>query len=71
MDLVRVLHSVALSLLRRSYHVLRFNSRAVGGSTGWSSFTGASEAKDLQALVQWGLETVPDVRSVVVAVRSA
>jgi len=39
----------------------------VGRSTGWSSFTGASEGKDLQALVQWGLETVTDVHSVVIA----
>jgi len=62
-----VLHCVALPLLERNYHVLRFNSRGVGSSTGWGSFTGESEGKDLQALVQWGLEKVPDVCSVVIA----
>jgi alpha/beta superfamily hydrolase len=68
MGLIRVLHSAALSLLKQNYHVLRFNSRGVGRSTGWSSFSGASEAKDLQALVQWGLENVADVHSVVIVV---
>jgi alpha/beta superfamily hydrolase len=48
---------------------LRFNSRGVGKSTGWSSFTGTNEGIDLHALVQWGLDNIPDVRSVVIVVR--
>jgi len=47
------------------YHVLLFNSRGVGGSSGWSSFTGLTEAKDLEELVQWGLGVVAEVKSVV------
>jgi alpha/beta superfamily hydrolase len=52
----------------RGYHVLRYNSRGVGKSTGWASFTGLSEAGDLAALIEWGIDTVKDVRSVVVLV---
>jgi len=47
------------------YHVLLFNSRGVGKSSGWSSFTGLTEAKDLEELVQWGLGAVAKVKSVV------
>ncbi|KAJ7659960.1 Alpha/Beta hydrolase protein [Mycena rosella] len=50
----------------RGYHVLRYNSRGVGRSTGWASFTGVSEAADLEALIAWATRTVGDVRSVVV-----
>lgn len=53
----------------QSYHVLRFNSRGVGKSSGWPSFTGFSEAKDLEALVRWAIETVKDVRSLAIIVR--
>lgn len=70
-ELVRVLHCVAFALLKQRYHVLRFNSRGVGRSTGWSSLTGASEGRDLHALVQWGLENVANVRSVVIVVSSS
>ena len=51
------------------YHVLLFNSRGVGKSSGWPSFTGLTEGKDLEALVQWGLGAVPNVKSVVLVVR--
>jgi hypothetical protein len=47
---------------------LRFNSRGVGSSTGWVSFTGTNEGKDLEALVQWALGHVTDVESVVLIV---
>ncbi|KAF9649247.1 alpha/beta-hydrolase [Thelephora ganbajun] len=47
------------------YHVLLFNSRGTGKSSGWPSFTGLTEGKDLEELVQWGLGAVPDVKSVV------
>ena len=62
---------LAESLKRLDYHVLRFNGRGVGGSTGWASFTGLAEGKDLEEVTAWGLETVPDVRSVVIIVRNA
>ncbi|KAJ7475737.1 Alpha/Beta hydrolase protein [Mycena latifolia] len=54
------------ALRARGYHVLRYNSRGVGRSTGWASFTGASEAGDLAALVEWAVAAVGDVQSVVV-----
>ncbi|KAJ6544777.1 Alpha/Beta hydrolase protein [Mycena vulgaris] len=50
----------------RGYHVLRYNSRGVGRSTGWASLTGASEGGDLAALLEWALAAVGDVRAVVV-----
>lgn len=52
----------------RGYHVLRYNSRGVGSSTGWASFTGLSEAGDLAALTEWAVDKLGDVRSVVVLV---
>jgi len=55
-------------LQKRNYHILRFNSRGVGQSTGWSSFTGFNEATDLEAMVRWGLQAVPEVRSLAVIV---
>ncbi|KAJ6494722.1 Alpha/Beta hydrolase protein [Mycena vitilis] len=61
-----VLHLLEGSLHARGYHVVRYNSRGVGKSTGWASFTGLSEAGDLAALVEWAMETVGDVRAVVV-----
>lgn len=60
-----VLSTLSRSLLERDYHVLRFNSRGVGQSTGWSSLTGTSEGKDLEALVLWALKKIGDVESVV------
>ncbi|KAJ7158880.1 Alpha/Beta hydrolase protein, partial [Mycena filopes] len=61
-----VLQMVMKPLHARGYHVVRYNSRGVGKSTGWPSFTGLSEVGDLQALVEWALERVGDVRSVVI-----
>jgi len=37
----------------------------VGGSSGWPSFTGLTEGKDLEELVQWGIGAVLGVKSVV------
>jgi len=62
----RVLLSLMEPLHERGYHVLQYNSRGVGRSTGWASFTGSSEASDLAALIEWALATVTDVCSVVV-----
>jgi uncharacterized protein len=58
-------HSFALSVLEfltdylheKGYHVLRYNSRGNGASTGWPSFSGLNEGKDLEAMVQWALQT--------------
>jgi hypothetical protein len=65
----RVLMTIIPSLLSRDYHVLCYNSRGVGRSTGWASFTGFSEAEDLKALVKWTMETISNVHSVVFVVR--
>jgi hypothetical protein len=43
----------------------------VGKSSGWASFTGLAEGKDLEELVQWGLGAVTNVKSVVLVVRAA
>ncbi|KAF8150634.1 Alpha/Beta hydrolase protein [Crassisporium funariophilum] len=60
-----VLRSLIGPLLSKDYHVLRYNSRSVGQSTGHASFTGFTEAKDLEAVVKWALERITDVRSLV------
>ncbi|KAJ7034920.1 Alpha/Beta hydrolase protein [Mycena alexandri] len=61
-----VLQMLTKPLHARGYHVLRYNSRGVGRSTGWASFTGLSEVGDLEALVEWALERVGEVRGVVI-----
>ena len=67
----RVLAFVSNILLHEcGYHVLLFNSRGVGKSSGWASFTGLAEGKDLEELVQWGLGAVTNVMSVVLMVRA-
>ncbi|KAF7985722.1 hypothetical protein HWV62_2318 [Athelia sp. TMB] len=60
-----VLSTLSRSLLKRDYYVLKFNSRGVGQSGGWSSLTGMSESKDLEALVLWALNNIEDVADVV------
>lgn len=42
----------------------------MGKSSGWASFTGLAEGKDLEELVQWGLGAVTSVVSVVLMVRA-
>ncbi|KAI5119111.1 hypothetical protein M0805_007858 [Coniferiporia weirii] len=61
-----VLHTFLRPLQARGFHVIRYNSRGVGRSSGWASLTGAPEAKDLQEVVQWGLTNVPDVQHVLI-----
>lgn len=56
-----VLHSLTGVLQEQGYHILRYNSRAVGRSTGWASFTGFDEGRDLEAIVQWVVREVKDV----------
>lgn len=48
----RILQDVADALHASNHHVLRFNSRGVGQSTGRSSFSGQAETDDLRELVQ-------------------
>ncbi|KJA19450.1 hypothetical protein HYPSUDRAFT_143778 [Hypholoma sublateritium FD-334 SS-4] len=60
-----VLMSLIEPLVHQKYHVLCYNSRGNGNSTGWSSFTGFSEVEDLKAVVSWLINQVGDVRSVV------
>ena len=55
-------------LTSKNYHVLRYNSRGVGTSTGLASFTGFSEVEDLEAVVQWALDSIPSIRSLVILV---
>jgi alpha/beta superfamily hydrolase len=62
--------SLVEPLLIHNYHVLSYNSRGVGGSTGWSSFTGFKEGEDLKAISKWAIENFPDVRSLVILVYS-
>ena len=57
-------------LIHQKYHVLCYNSRGNGRSTGWTSFTGFKEAEDLKAVVNWSVKQIGDIRSVVILVRS-
>jgi len=60
----QVLHSVSNTLLGQGYHVIRFNSRSVGRSTGRASFTGLPESRDFQDVVRWGMNQVGNVGTV-------
>lgn len=64
----RVLMSLIEPLVRQKYHVVCYNSRGNGRSTGWSSLTGFSEAEDLKAVVNWLISQTSDIRSVVILV---
>jgi uncharacterized protein len=59
------------SLKLKGYHVLRYNSRGVGDSTGRASFTGFDEAKDLGAVIQWVSTEIPCLSEVLLVVRFA
>ncbi|KAI1796933.1 alpha/beta-hydrolase [Ganoderma leucocontextum] len=62
-----VLQLLAEPLLENGYDVIRYNSRGVGKSTGWASFTGHREGEDLKELVQWARSTMPNITSLVLA----
>ena len=49
---------------------MRYNSRGVGKSSGWPSFTGFSEAKDLEAVVAWLMQKITNVNTVSIVVRA-
>jgi uncharacterized protein len=51
--------------------VLRFNSRGVGSSSGWASFTGYREAEDLQELVQYVMQKLGNVGDIALIVSDA
>jgi alpha/beta superfamily hydrolase len=48
---------------------VQYNSRGVGKSSGWPSFTGSSEARDLEAVVPWLMQKITNVHTVVIVVR--
>lgn len=53
-----VLNLLITPLQAKGYHIIRYNSRGVGGSSGWPSFTGFTEGEDLKAVVEWSLSYV-------------
>ncbi|TEB29258.1 alpha/beta-hydrolase [Coprinellus micaceus] len=61
-----VLFSLEDVLHGNGYHVLRYNSRGVGRSTGRATFTGLEEGKDLEGVVLWGIQELGGVSSVVI-----
>ncbi|KAG1747046.1 Alpha/Beta hydrolase protein [Suillus paluster] len=65
------MHEPTLKVLTRllehkSYHVIRYNSRGVGESSGWPSLTGKAEGEDLKALVQEFLAEKPEIDSLTI-----
>lgn len=65
----RVLLISERAFVRSGYHVLRYNSRGVGNSSGWPSFTGLTEGQDLQDIINWTLEKLKNIGSIVIMVR--
>ncbi|KLO11578.1 alpha/beta-hydrolase [Schizopora paradoxa] len=61
-----VLQLLSQTLGAKGFYTIRYNSRGVGGSSGWKSFTGLQEGLDLQEVVQWALSYVANVRHVLV-----
>uniref|UniRef100_A0A0W0FKF2 Xaa-Pro dipeptidyl-peptidase-like domain-containing protein n=1 Tax=Moniliophthora roreri TaxID=221103 RepID=A0A0W0FKF2_MONRR len=63
-----VLESLVRPLQSKNYHIIRYNSRGVGQSSGWPSFTGLKESEDLQAVINWALTNpaTPNVSTVVI-----
>jgi len=53
-----VLDSLVEPFHNAGYHILFFNSRGVGKSSGWSSFTGSGETEDFPQIVQWAMKEV-------------
>ncbi|EEB93408.1 hypothetical protein MPER_07939, partial [Moniliophthora perniciosa FA553] len=63
-----VLESLVHPLQSKNYHIIRYNSRGVGRSSGWPSFTGFKESQDLQAVIDWALTNpaTPNISTVVI-----
>lgn len=53
------------------YHVLLFNARGVGGSSGWASWTAFQEGTDLKELVSYLIRELGPVDDVALVVRYA
>ena len=70
LTMLSVLEDLVAPLRSKDYHIIRYNSRGVGGSSGWPSFTGFKECEDLQSLVQWALANpeMPNINNVVIIV---
>jgi len=68
---VRTLALLVDPLLEANYHVVQYNSRGVGKSSGWPSFTGSSEAKDLEAVVSWLMEKITNIQTLVIVVSNS
>ncbi|KAG8968292.1 hypothetical protein FRC03_007948, partial [Tulasnella sp. 419] len=60
-----VLDGISRVFLRLDYHVVLFNSRGVGHSSGHSSLTGIPESEDLLKVIEWALQEVGSVETVV------
>lgn len=63
-----VLHLLSQILKTQGFYTIRYNSRGVGGSSGWRSLTGLQEGLDLQEVVQWALSYIADIRHVLIVV---
>lgn len=61
-----VIQSIVKLFARHDCYVVYFNSRGVGKSSGYPSFTGRQEGEDLQALVQQFLQKEPQINSVII-----
>lgn len=57
-------------MLQYGYHVLKYNSRGIGGSTGKPSLDGFAEGQDLKAVVDWATEQIKDIESIIILVES-
>ncbi|TFY54758.1 hypothetical protein EVG20_g9579 [Dentipellis fragilis] len=51
--------------LHHGFHVLRYNSRGAGRSSGSTSFTGFPEVEDLKDVVQFSVQRIGNVKEVV------
>ncbi|KAG9315081.1 hypothetical protein JVU11DRAFT_4193 [Chiua virens] len=65
----RIVQTIVELLQDNDIYVVYYNSRGVGKSTGWPSFTGKTEGGDLEALVQHFLEKHSHVNDVTFIVR--
>ncbi|KAI6037677.1 Alpha/Beta hydrolase protein [Pisolithus marmoratus] len=61
-----VIQSIVKLFARHNCYVVYYNSRGVGGSTGYPSFTGRQEGEDLQALVQQFLQKEAHITAVTI-----
>jgi len=60
-----VLNGLSKVFLKLDYHVVLFNTRGVGNSSGRSSLTGMSESQDLQAVLGYAVEEIANLDTVI------